>query len=213
MQNANGDSGITDCGRQRDPYRNRGQMPLKSGDAIGFFIARRMFRRQLYAMIGRAVLTAALISTPTTTARLSAKVEPLPLPRFVSLKASTANLRVGPGAGYDVEWVFVRPGIPLEIYQQYGNWRRVRDWEGTSGWVHGSLLSGRRTGIVAPWSKDNVAMRRKPTVDSSITAWLAPRVEVKLKWCDGQWCAATSGPTNGFIKQVRLWGVYPGEML
>ncbi|MGT2466406.1 SH3 domain-containing protein [Mesorhizobium atlanticum] len=42
---------------------------------------------------------------------------------------------------------------PLEIYQEYGNWRRVRDWDGSTGWIYHSLLSGRRTGIVAPWSK------------------------------------------------------------
>lgn len=188
-------------------------MARKSGAAIGFFTVRRTVKRHLYIVFARAVLTAALLATPATTTGLRAEVGPLPLPRFVSLKASTANLRVGPGAGYDVEWVFVRPGIPLEIYQQYGNWRRVRDWEGTSGWIYGPLLTGRRTGIVAPWSKDNVPLRKRPTEGSSITAWLAPRVEVKLKRCDGQWCAATSGSTNGFIKQVRLWGVYPGEVL
>ena len=186
---------------------------MKSSAAIGFLTARRTVKRGSYTAFARAALTALLLATPATTAGLRAEVGPLPLPRFVSLKASTANLRVGPGGGYDVEWVFVRPGIPLEIYQQYGNWRRVRDWEGTSGWIYGSLLSGKRTGIVAPWSKDNVALRTRPTMDSSIAAWLAPHVEVKLKRCDGQWCAATSGSTIGFIKQVRLWGVYPGEVL
>ena len=184
---------------------------MKSGAELGF--AGTMARRHLHVALASVVLSTALLATPAKMTALHGRVEPPPLPRFVSLKASIANLRVGPGADYDVEWVFVRAGIPLEIYQQYGNWRRVRDWEGTSGWIHGSLLSGKRTGIVAPWSKDNVALRTKPTMDSSITAWLAPRVEVNLKRCDGQWCAAMSGSTNGFIKQVRLWGVYPGEVL
>ncbi|WP_431523418.1 SH3 domain-containing protein [Mesorhizobium captivum] len=132
---------------------------------------------------------------------------------LVSLKASSANLRVGPGTGYDIEWVMTRPGIPLEIYQQYDNWRRVRDWEGTTGWIYGPLLSGRRTGIVAPWTKDNVALRKKATVDSPVIAWLEPRVRVKLTRCDGKWCAVASGSTSGFVKQTNLWGVYPGEVL
>ncbi|TPO12625.1 SH3 domain-containing protein [Mesorhizobium sp. B1-1-5] len=135
------------------------------------------------------------------------------LPRFVSLKASSANLLIGPGIGYSIEWVFKRRGIPLEIYQEYGNWRRVRDWDGSSGWIHHSLLSGRRTGIVAPWSKDRLALYAKPAADSAIVAWLEPRVEVKLSWCDGQWCALAAGPSMGFMKQVGLWGVYPGEVL
>jgi SH3-like domain-containing protein len=186
---------------------------MTSRAAIGFFTTRGAVRHYLYVALARAVLTTALLAAPATTTGLRAEVGPLPLPRFVSLKASTANLRVGPGAGYDVDWVIVRPGIPLEIYQQYGNWRHVRDWEGTSGWIYGPLLSGRRTGIVAPWNKDNVPLRTKPTVDSPMAAWLEPRVEVKLMRCDGQWCAVALGPTSGFIKQVRLWGVYPGEVL
>ena len=67
----------------------------------------------------------------------------LPLPRFVSLKASQANLRIGPGTTYPVEWTYVKRGLPLEIIQEYDNWRRVRDADGTEGWVSQALLSGR----------------------------------------------------------------------
>ena len=33
----------------------------------------------------------------------------------------------------------------MEIIQEYDNWRRVRDAEGTEGWINQSLLSGERT--------------------------------------------------------------------
>lgn len=186
---------------------------MDSGVSLGFLTVRRQVRRRLHFLLVLFVLTTALISIPAQMTGQRAEVKALPLPRFVSLKASSANLRVGPGTGYGIQWVMTRPGIPLEIYQQYGNWRRVRDWEGTTGWIFGPLLSGRRTGIVAPWAKDNVALRKNPTVGGPIAAWLEPRVRVTLKRCDGQWCAVALGPASGFIKQIDLWGVYPDEVL
>ncbi|KQU81232.1 hypothetical protein ASD12_32520 [Mesorhizobium sp. Root102] len=70
-----------------------------------------------------------MISIPAPMAGLRAEISALPLSRFVSLKASSANLRVGPGTGSDIQWAMTRPGIPLEIYQQYGYWRRLTDWQ------------------------------------------------------------------------------------
>ena len=191
----------------------RGCRTMNFEAPLDFLTARWPVGRRLRFVLALLLLTTAVISLTSTMTGLRAEVRALPLPRFVSLKASSANLRVGPGTGYGIQWVMTRPGIPLEIYQQYGNWRRVRDWEGTTGWIFGPLLSGRRTGIVAPWAKDNVALRKKPTVGGPITAWLEPRVRVTLKRCDGQWCAVALGPASGFIKQIDLWGVYPDEVL
>jgi SH3-like domain-containing protein len=186
---------------------------MNSAAPLGFLTVRRLVGRRLQFVLALFIVTTALISIPAPMAGLRAEVRALPLPRFVSLKASSANLRVGPGTGYDIQWVMTRPGIPLEIYQQYGNWRRVRDWEGTTGWIFGPLLSGRRTGIAAPWAKNNVALRKKPTIDGPIAAWLEPHVRVKLRRCDGKWCAVALGVTTGFVKQTDLWGVYPDEVL
>src|SRR5690606_28755156 len=74
-----------------------------------------------------------------------------PIPRFVSLKSAKARMRVGPSTTYRILWVYQRAGTPLEIIDEWGNWRRVRDDAGTSGWMHAALLSGRRTAVVAPW--------------------------------------------------------------
>lgn len=186
---------------------------MNSEAPLGFQAVRRLAGRRLQFVLAHFILTTLLISMPAPMTGVRAEVRALPLPRFVSLKASSANLRIGPGTGYGIQWIITRPGIPLEIYQQYGNWRRVRDWEGTTGWIFGPLLSGRRTGIVAPWARNNVALRKKPTIDGSITAWLEPRVRVILKRCDGQWCAVVLNQASGFIRQIDLWGVYPDEVL
>ena len=79
----------------------------------------------------------------------------LPIPRFVSLKSDRVNVRKGPSTDQAIVWVFNRAGLPVEVIAESENWRRVRDSEGADGWVFHSLLSGRRTVLVEPWSKDH----------------------------------------------------------
>src|SRR5258708_2086270 len=72
----------------------------------------------------------------------------LPLPRFASLRSDEVNVRTGPGTRYPVDWVFKRKAMPVEIVAEYENWRKIRDWQGASGWVHHSLLTGKRRFII-----------------------------------------------------------------
>src|SRR5262249_57005595 len=77
----------------------------------------------------------------------------LPTPRFVSLKPDRVNVRGGPTRDHEVTFVYTRAGLPVDITAESDNWRRIRDWEGSEGWVYHSLLSGRRTAVVAPKDK------------------------------------------------------------
>jgi len=65
----------------------------------------------------------------------------LPLPRFVTLKSKRVTCASRPSADYAVSWLYLKQGLPVEIIQEYDNWRRVRDADGTEGWVNQSLLS------------------------------------------------------------------------
>ena len=69
----------------------------------------------------------------------------LPVPRYVSLKSDHVNVRAGPTKDNDVAWVYTRSGLPVEITAEFENWRRVRDSEGSEGWVYHSLLSALRS--------------------------------------------------------------------
>ncbi|WP_274423781.1 SH3 domain-containing protein [Chelativorans sp. YIM 93263] len=138
----------------------------------------------------------------------------LPLPRFVSLKSSRVNMRVGPGTKYAVKWMYVRSGLPLEIIQEYDNWRRVRDAEGEEGWIHHTLLSGRRTGVVAPWfdaDSTSLPLLRSASEGARVVAQVDPGAIGEVTQCDGQWCRMRFGETTGWIVQSSIWGVYPGE--
>ncbi len=77
-----------------------------------------------------------------------------PLPRFASLRSEPINVRKGPGIRYEVAWVFVKEGLPVEIIQEFDTWRKIRDLDGQEGWIHQNLLSGRRTGYIAPWNPE-----------------------------------------------------------
>ncbi len=136
----------------------------------------------------------------------------LPLPRFASLKSDRVNLREGPSKEHRTTWIFQRAGLPVEITAEFETWRRIRDAEGTEGWVLHSLLSGRRTALVSPWTKSGLhEIHPKPDLASGVSARLEPGVLATMKRCDGSWCRLTGENFDGFIKQDRLWGAYPGE--
>jgi SH3-like domain-containing protein len=172
---------------------------------------------------GAAILAILLASlgglTPLTgqaAAQTTGSIGPsgLPLPRFVSLKSGRVNLRIGPGRAYAVDWMYLKPGLPMEIIQEYDNWRRVRDSEGTEGWINQSLLSGKRTAIAAPWNagKDApVALRDNPAEDARVVASVEPGVIGEIEGCDGNWCEVEFGGQRGWIAQAQIWGAYPGE--
>ena len=140
----------------------------------------------------------------------------LPLPRFVSLKSGRVNLRVGPGINYAVEWMYLKSGLPMEIVQEYDNWRKVRDADGTEGWINQSLLSGRRTAVVAPWQRtknEAISLLAEARNEARAVAKLEPGVIGTLRLCNGEWCQMEVAGHRGWINQAQLWGAYPGETI
>jgi len=136
----------------------------------------------------------------------------LPVPRFVSLKADKVNMHVGPAKNFEVKWRYQRAGLPVEITGEYENWRRIRESDGTEGWVYHSLLSGRRTGVVTLRAKDEYfPLRAKPNAESIVTAQLQNGVIGSIKRCVGGWCRLIGDGFDGWIPQEKLWGVYPNE--
>jgi SH3-like domain-containing protein len=136
----------------------------------------------------------------------------LPVPRFVSLKSDRVNVRGGPTKDHDVSWVYTRAGLPVEITAEFEVWRRIRDWEGAEGWVYHSLLSGRRTGVVTPKTKDElVPLYEKPDPESAVTARVQGGVLGSVKRCQAGWCSFSGDKFDGWVEQSRLFGVYPGE--
>ncbi|GLH77742.1 hypothetical protein SSBR45G_26500 [Bradyrhizobium sp. SSBR45G] len=138
----------------------------------------------------------------------------LPVPRYVSLKSDHVNVRAGPTKDNDVAWVYTRSGLPVEITAEYENWRRVRDSEGSEGWVYHSLLSGRRTAVVTMKNKDDLApIFESADSTSAVTARLQAGVVAQVKRCGNGWCKVLGTGFEGWIQQQRLWGVYADEQV
>jgi len=136
----------------------------------------------------------------------------LPMPRFVSLKPDRVNVRGGPTRDHEVTFVYTRAGLPVEITAESDNWRRIRDWEGSEGWVYHSLLSGRRTAVVAPKDKKQlVPLYDKDDSNAAVVARLQAGVLAMVKRCTGSWCRIAGSGFDGWVVQEQLWGVYPNE--
>jgi SH3-like domain-containing protein len=130
----------------------------------------------------------------------------------VSLKTDRVNLREGPSREHRTQWVFQRAGLPVEVTAEFEIWRRIRDSEGAEGWVLHSLLSGRRTALVAPWiKKGTLPLYESASSKGPVIAQLQPGVIANVKSCDGAWCRVTGIEFDGYIEQDRLWGAYPNE--
>jgi SH3-like domain-containing protein len=136
----------------------------------------------------------------------------LPMPRFVSLKPDRVNVRGGPTRDHEVTFIYTRAGLPVEITAESDNWRRIRDWEGSEGWVYHSLLSGKRTALVAPKDKNQlVPLYDKSDSNGTVLARLAAGVLASVKHCTGSWCRIAGARFDGWAVQEQLWGVYSNE--
>lgn len=159
----------------------------------------------------RSFLAAILISLVALNAAAQefGPVTNFPIPRYVSMKATEANVRRGPSLSHRIDWVFVRRDMPLRIVAEHGHWRRVQDRDGLGGWVHYSLLSGTRTVIV---EEDMMAIFRRPDPQTPIVARLELGVVARLGKCEATWCKINAGGYKGWAPKTSLWGVLPGEI-
>ena len=132
----------------------------------------------------------------------------LPIPRFASLRSDEVNVRTGPGSRYPIDWMFKRKAMPVEIVAEYENWRKIRDWQGASGWVHQSLLSGKRSFII---SAKTTSLYKTPASSAEVVAKLEPEVLGEIRSCAGDWCRVKVSGVSGWIERSGMWGVYKSE--
>jgi SH3-like domain-containing protein len=137
-------------------------------------------------------------------------------PYFASMRSATTNVRVGPGYGYPIRWIYKRAGLPVEVLQRYDNWRQIRDSHGEGGWVHAAMLSPLRRASVQARRGTNVPLLSVPQDDAdNRLAILKPGVIVRLRSCAVNWCFVELRKRllSGYIVKSRLWGVYYNEIL
>lgn len=131
----------------------------------------------------------------------------LPIPRFVALRFEEVNVRTGPGTRYPIRWVYKRKLMPMEIIEEFEQWRKIRDVQGDDGWVHKSQLSGNRTGMF----KEPTTLLRYAQDTAPPLVKVSKNVIGKFMECNESWCRIQVDSFKGWTHKDRLWGVYPKE--
>jgi SH3-like domain-containing protein len=134
----------------------------------------------------------------------------LPIPRFVSLRAAQVNLRAGPGERYQIEWVYQRRDLPVEIEREFDIWRLIRDADGVRGWVQEVMVMGRRDFVVTAADR---TLRHDPDDKSSAVAILNVGVIGRIRSCAAKadWCQVQVDDYRGWLRREEFWGTLPGE--
>src|ERR1700761_294948 len=157
------------------------QVPQRAGSAIsnsrGGMSRRQGRHRAAWCLVGGLALEFLIAAPPAAAAESEAGQK---LPRFVSLRSDQVNLRVGPGENYPIEWVLTRKEMPVEIVREFENWRMIRDWQGTEGWVHERMLTGKRAVVVKGGIR---TLYRQPDPASAAVARAQPGVIARLLEC------------------------------
>jgi len=138
------------------------------------------------------------------------KTSGLPVPRFVTIRSNEVNARTGPSTKYPIEWVFSRRGMPVEVVAEFDTWRRIRDREGSEGWVMQGMLSPKRAVTVMGEPR---TLRREPVPAARPVARAEPGVIGQLVHIKDDWCEVTIEGYRGWLPRTEVWGVYPGERL
>lgn len=133
----------------------------------------------------------------------------LPIPRFISLKFEEVNLRTGPGTRYPIRWVYKRKHMPVEVIEEFGQWRKLKDVQGDEGWVHQSQLSGARTAVF----KQETTLQRYPEDTAPPMIKVGKHVVAQVLECDVEWCEVQVESYKAWTKKASIWGVYPREIM
>ncbi len=136
--------------------------------------------------------------------------EELPIPRFVTLSAKKVNVRIGPGVRYPITLVFKKDGLPVEIIKEFDVWRQIQSFDGEKGWVHQSLLSGRRSVIIKDIKE---TIYKNPNYNAKPVVKLELGVIASMEKCNSSWCKILVAGYEGWVEKKHIWGVYPEEII
>lgn len=153
--------------------------------------------------IASFALAAVVCATAAAAAPRLGSDSRLPLPRYESIAKAEAYGRRGPGKDHRIDWVYRSPGLPVQVLEEAGAWRRVKDPEGDEVWLHATLLSPTRTVFVSP---QRLTLRVAPRPEARPVAYMEHGVTAVLKECLGGWRRVAVGDrATGWVAAEDLW--------
>ena len=123
---------------------------------------------------------------------------------FLTLRNDKVNLRQGPSLEYPIKLFYKKKFLPVLIQDKYDNFRKIRDHENNSGWIHISQLSKKKAAITI---EDDQLVYSRPSIFSKPLVILKKGRLCKIKKCKDQWCKIQVKNFKGWIKKENLWGL------
>ena len=123
---------------------------------------------------------------------------------FRTLRNDKVNLRQGPSFDYPIKIFYKKKFLPVLIQDRSDNFRKIRDHENNTGWIHISQLSKKKAAIIID---DNSILFNSSTIYSNPVAILKKGRLVKINKCKNDWCKIKTGEFKGWVKKESLWGL------
>ncbi len=122
---------------------------------------------------------------------------------FLTLRNEKVNLRQGPSFDYPIKIFYKKKYLPVLVQEKSYNFRKIRDHENNTGWIHISQLSKKKSAINID---DNLILFKKPTIYSKPLAKLQKGKLCKVVKCKNEWCKIKIEKYVGWVKKESLWG-------
>ncbi|MBQ8750821.1 MAG: hypothetical protein IJZ30_04215 [Alphaproteobacteria bacterium] len=130
--------------------------------------------------------------------------------RFVSMRADKVNARSGPNIRYPIEWIYQQKNHPVEIIAEYEQWRKIKDYEGTTSWVRKNLLTNTRYALITEPGENNIYS--KESLNSDVIAKVENGVVGKIQKCTLSFCKLEfENKIEGWVQKSILFGIKKGE--
>ena len=124
---------------------------------------------------------------------------------FLTLRYDKVNLRQGPSKEYPVKIFYKKKFLPVLVQDISDNFRKVRDHENNTGWIHISQQSKKKAAIII---EDEQILFHKPTIYSKPIAIFKKGRLARIIKCKENWCKAQSNKYKGWLKTDGLWGLF-----
>ena len=122
---------------------------------------------------------------------------------FLTLRFNNVNLRQGPSFDYPVKIFYKKKYLPVLIQDTSDNFRKVKDHEDNTGWIHRSQLSKKKAALTLD---DKVIIFKKATMFSKPLAVLEKGRLCLISKCKDSWCKIKVEKYSGWVKRQSLWG-------
>tara|TARA_B100001121_G_C18253461_1_gene418334 strand:+ start:81 stop:527 length:447 start_codon:yes stop_codon:yes gene_type:complete len=123
---------------------------------------------------------------------------------FLTLRNDKVNLRQGPSFEYPIKLFYKKKFLPVVIQDKYENFRKIRDHENNTGWIHISQLSKKKAAITI---EENLLIFSRPSIYSKPAAVLKKGKLCRIQKCKDKWCKIKIKNFKGWVKKEGLWGL------